>query len=156
MSFATINQAANDQQLRARVDAAAQKVARTDPTYGDTAYGKQLISGTGTGGAMPAGVTLLPSPLMWGVAVDTEALYEAALLDGNGSPGHDAAVISDEVITQAVQNHWPPDPEGSTLNTSMMPLASAVPQPTPPPPLSPEEEALRMQAPGNGNDEPAS
>lgn len=108
MSFASINAAANDPQLRARVDAAAQKEARLNPTFGDTFYGRQLLTGT-TGGIPPA-APMSPNPLMWGVAVDTETAYFAALQAGRGAPGHDGDIITDGMITAAVQAHWPPDP----------------------------------------------
>ena len=107
MSFASITAAANDPQLRARVDAAAQKEARLNPTFGDTAYGRQLLT---TGDVPIPGMTIPPSPLMWGVAVDTEAAYESALVNGRGAPGHDKDIITDAAITAAVQANWPPDP----------------------------------------------
>jgi hypothetical protein len=162
MTFASINAAANDQQLRARVDAAAQKEARMNPAFGNTAYGQQLIAANpGMGGAMPSGVTMLPSPLMWGVAVDTEAAYFAALQAGRGAPGHDNDIITDGMITAAVQAHWPPDPVTPTGLAMSMPTAmpAAMPMTSVPPPLSPEEEMLRQQPPpdnGHEHDEPAS
>lgn len=107
MSFASITAAANDAQLRARVDAAAQKEARLNPTFGDTAYGRKLLS---TGDAPIPGMVVPPSPLMWGVAVDTEAAYETALVSGRGAPGHDQDIITDAALTAAVQANWPPDP----------------------------------------------
>jgi len=107
MSFASITKAANDPQLRARVDAAAQREARHNPVFGDTTYGRQLLS---TGDDPMPGMVVPPSPLMWGVAVDTEAAYESALLAGRGAPGHDADIITDAAITAAVQANWPPDP----------------------------------------------
>ena len=107
MSFASITRAANDPQLRARVDAAAQKEARYSDEFGDTEYGRMLIQGPAPGGFVPVPGTETPSSLMWGVAVDTEAAYETALVSGRGAPGHDIDIITDEAITAAVQANWP-------------------------------------------------
>ena len=52
----------------------------------------------------------MSSPLYWAVAVDTEDAYAEALLGGNGSPGYDETVISDDDITTAITAHWPADP----------------------------------------------
>ena len=165
MSFASINQAANDQQLRARVDAAAQKEARLNPTFGNTMYGQQLIAASANPGlGMPSGVAMLPSPLMWGVAVDTEAAYFAALQAGRGAPGHDSDIITDGMITAAVQAHWPPDPQPVVPAGLMGPMSVSSSTSTPmlsssPPALDPAEEEIRQQGPpdhGHEHDEPAS
>jgi hypothetical protein len=99
MSLSSINRAANDAQLQARVMASAQQEARNNPTLSGTVYAEQLRSGL-------QNIT----PLMWGVAVDTETAYESALVNGRGAPGHDTDIITDPQITAAVQAHWPPDP----------------------------------------------
>jgi hypothetical protein len=99
MSLSSISRAAADLDLIARVQAAANQEANNNPTLRDTVYAQQLRSGI---------VNI--NPLMWPVAVDTEAAYEAALLNGRGAPGHDTDIITDGQITAAVQAHWPPDP----------------------------------------------
>ena len=124
MSFASITAAANDSQLRARVDAAANKEVRYSAELAATVYGQQLLQG------MPAipGMTTPPSALMWGVAVATEAEYETALQAGRGAPGHDKDIITDGAITSAVVANWPPDPP--VTNPAMMPM-SMMSQPVP-------------------------
>ena len=109
MTFASITQAANDPQLRARVDAAAQKEVRYSEDLANTVYGQTLIGAVTQ--MMPPMGDPPPSPLMWGVAVATEAAYETALQAGRGAPGHDKDIITDEAITAAVVANWPPDPE---------------------------------------------
>lgn len=99
MSLSSIQRAANDPDLVARVQASANQEANNNPNLSDTAYAQQLRSGVQT-----------VTPLMWSVAVDTEAAYESALVSGRGAPGHDVDVITDAQITAAVQAHWPPDP----------------------------------------------
>lgn len=99
MSASTIARAALDQQLLARVNAVAHREAQANPQFGDTEFGRNLLRGMTDA-----------SPLMWPVAVDTEAAYETALVSGRGAPGFDVDIITDEQITAAVQAHWPPDP----------------------------------------------
>lgn len=96
MSAATINRAANDPELRARVLAMAHKEIQYDEDKAESAYGKQLLAGT-------TGI----EPLMWPVAVDTEAQYESALLNGRGAPGHDADIITDAALTASIGSNWP-------------------------------------------------
>jgi hypothetical protein len=103
MSLSSINRAANDPQLRSRVEASANQEARNNPTLADTIFGQQLTAGL-----------INIAPLMWGVAVDTEAAYESALVSGRGAPGFDTDIITDAQITAAVQAHWPPDPTPTT------------------------------------------
>lgn len=100
MTFSSIQQAANDPDLRARVEASAHQEARNNPNLEDTVYAKALKNGTQT-----------VQPLMWGVAVSTEAAYYSAIQNGRGAPGHDTDVITDGDITAAVQANWPPDPD---------------------------------------------
>jgi hypothetical protein len=100
MTQSSINRAANDPDLRARVESAAHQEAQNNPTLADTVYGSELRRGVAS-----------VLPLMWGVAVDTEAAYETALASGRGSPGHDVDIITDANITSAVVAAWPPDPE---------------------------------------------
>ena len=96
MSFASMQRAAQDGDLMNRVTAAAQKEILYNEDLAATLFGQELRRGYGN-----------VSPLMWPVAVDTEAPYEAALLAGRGAPGHDSDVITDAQITSAVIAHWP-------------------------------------------------
>lgn len=99
MSASSISRAAQDQQLLARVNAIAHKEAQGNAQFGDTDFGRKLMQGMTDA-----------SPMMWAVAVDTEAAYESALVNGRGAPGHDIDIITDAQITAAVQAHWPTDP----------------------------------------------
>jgi len=99
MSLSSITRAANDPDLQARVTASAMQEANNNPTLKDTVYAQQLKAGVAS-----------TQPLMYAVAVDTEAAYETALVAGRGAPGHDTDIITDAQITAAVQAHWPPDP----------------------------------------------
>jgi len=103
MSASSIAQAATDPALRARVLAMAHKELLFDELKADSTYGKTLAAGQ-------IGV----EPLMYPVAVDTEAAYEAALQAGRGAPGHDADIITDGALTAAIGAHWPYDPEPET------------------------------------------
>jgi hypothetical protein len=96
MTAATIYRAANDKQLQDRVMALASKEILYDAALADTAYGKQVAQG-------------FPNlmPLMYPVAVDTEAAYETAVNSGRGAPGHDLDVIPDANLTSAIVAHWP-------------------------------------------------
>lgn len=98
MTLSSIQQAANDQELRARVESSAQQEARNNENLKDTQYAVALRNGTQS-----------VAPLMWGVAVATEAAYFAALQADRGAPGHDADIITDGDITAAVVANWPPD-----------------------------------------------
>jgi hypothetical protein len=99
MSATSISRAANDPQLQARVLAMAHREIVFNPTLADTAFGRQLSAGTAS-----------VAPLMYPIAVDTEAAYEAALVNGRGAPGHDTDVITDAALVSAINAHWPEDP----------------------------------------------
>lgn len=101
MSAWTINLCANDAQLQARVLATAQKELVYNTALQDTIYGKQLRQGSYTN----------VMALMWPLAADQEAQYQAALQAGRGAPGHDVDIITDEAILSAVISFWPADPE---------------------------------------------
>jgi len=96
MSAASISQAANDPELRARVLAMANKEVIFDEAKANSTFGKSLS----------AGVTGVDA-LMYPVAVDTEAAYEAAVQAGRGAPGHDSDIITDAALTSAIDAHWP-------------------------------------------------
>ena len=98
MSAASISRAANDPELQARVLAIAHKELIFNEPLQETGYGKQLMQGFGS-----------VIPLMWPIAVDTEAAYEAAVTSGRGAPGHDPDVITDAALSSAVTAHWPED-----------------------------------------------
>lgn len=100
MSLSTIHQAANDAALQQRTSAGVWQEALSNPTYGDTVYGRQVLSGTAA-----IGMTF-----NYPVAVDNAAAYESAIVAGNPNPGGDPSVITDANITAAVQAHWPADP----------------------------------------------
>lgn len=103
MSASSIFRAANDPQLINRVLALVQKEAIMNPTLGDTQYGRQLRTGM-----------INVQPVIFGVAVDTEAAYESALVSGRGAPGFDVDIITDAAITASIVAHWPPDPPTGT------------------------------------------
>jgi hypothetical protein len=96
MSAASVSQAASDPELRARVLAMAHKELMADPLKEASTFGISLAAGS-------VDVT----PLMFPVAVDTEAAYEAALQAGRGAPGHDMDIITDAALTSAINAHWP-------------------------------------------------
>lgn len=100
MTMATIHRAANDPDLRARVEAGAYREAVFNEELGGTEFGTLLLRGMAD-----------VRPLMWRVAVDTEAAYETALAAGRGAPGHDTDIITDASLTSAIVAGWPPDPE---------------------------------------------
>jgi hypothetical protein len=120
VSATSINRAANDVQLRARVDAVTHKEVIYDAELAATVFGQSLLTGYGQ-----------MSSLYWAVAVVTEADYEAAMLSGNGSPGYDENVITDDAIVSAVKSHWPPDPVPPALpGTQATSLPSTPPEPS--------------------------
>jgi len=96
MSASSIARAANDPQLNARVVALAQREILFNEDLAATTFGKQLKSGL-----------IQVQPLMWPVAVDTEAAYETAVNSGRGAPGYDQDVIPDANLTAAIVAHWP-------------------------------------------------
>lgn len=96
MTMATIYRAANDPELQARVFAAAHREMIYDDALANSAYGRQLRQGVNN-----------VQPLMYPIAVDTEAAYESAVNSGRGAPGHDVDIITDAALTSAVTTHWP-------------------------------------------------
>lgn len=96
MSASSINRAANDAQLQARVIAMAQREIIFNADLAATTFGRQLAAGM-----------IQAQPLMWPVAVDNEAAYESAELAGRGAPGHDVDIITDANITASLVTHWP-------------------------------------------------
>jgi len=101
MTYTTINQAVNDQELIDRVVAAASKEAWANPDYAATDYGTRLRTypddAIGT--------------FVYAIAIDNEADYEYAVNNGNEHPGSDPGVISDAKIQAGIQAHWPASTE---------------------------------------------
>ena len=85
MSYATVNQSANDMALRGRITACCAQ----------------------EGAADPANATYL---VLWDVcgAADVEAAYASALAADNPDPGGDETVITDGMILANVQPNLPP------------------------------------------------
>ena len=96
MSANSINRAANDVQLQARIVASANKEIIFNDTLADTWFGQRIRSGSA-----------IWSPLYWSVAVETEAAYESALTAGRGAPGFDVDIITDAALTSAIVANWP-------------------------------------------------
>jgi hypothetical protein len=94
VSASSINRAANDPQLQARVLAIAQKEMVYNAELAATQFGTGIIM-----------------PLMWPIAADQEEQYETALMAGRGAPGHDTDIITDQALLSGVISFWPPDPE---------------------------------------------
>lgn len=93
----------NDQQLRARIDAAVWQEAFARMGSNDYA---DLVVRNGTTNF---------SSFYWRVSIDYEAAYETAVRNGRGAPGHDTDVITDANIAAAIAAVWPadvPDPAG--------------------------------------------
>lgn len=96
MSLSSISRAAVDQQLISRVTSAAYQLVNENDQIASTNLGQSLLMG----GAMVG-------PLMWPVAIATEAAYESALVAGRGAPGFDKDIITDAQIAAAVLDGWP-------------------------------------------------
>lgn len=101
MSLSSITRAAADQQLIDRVTAAAFKIVRTDDDKANTVFGQLLLNSSPMVGMNQV------APLMYPVAIATEAAYESALLNLRGAPGFDKDIITDAQIETAVTDGWP-------------------------------------------------
>ena len=99
MSAGSISRAASDPDLQKRVLAMAQKEILFNEELAATQYGQRLAQGSQDVMA-----------LMYPVAVDTEAAYETAVNSGRGAPGWDVDIITDAMLTSAINAHWPADP----------------------------------------------
>jgi len=97
MSLSTINQAANDEALLARIEAGVYKETLANDAFGDSAYGGMV-----KGGGAPIQATFA-----YPIAVDYEAQYASAVAAENPNPGGDDSVITDANISTSVQVHWP-------------------------------------------------
>jgi hypothetical protein len=100
VSFTTTARAANDPDLQSRVAASIFSEAIGNPALADTQFARNVLFGQANFTSM-----------YWAVADAVDAAYEAGILSGRGSPGHDADVVTDGAITSAVVANWPPDPE---------------------------------------------
>lgn len=99
MTAISIDRAANDPDLRKRVDALLYKILATDTEKMESEYGRRIRFG----------MTPL-TPAYYVVAVACEDQYLSGIYDGRGSPGYDHDVITDEAITAALLAQWPADP----------------------------------------------
>jgi hypothetical protein len=100
MSFNSISRAAVDEDLIKRVTVAANQIVQTDADKANTIFGQSLLRGSMMG-------TNPVAPLMYPVAISTEAAYEAALLGQRGAPGYDIDIITDAALFAAVNAAWP-------------------------------------------------
>lgn len=100
MSMSSISRAAADVQLQARINSAIWREIVYNETAADSWFGKRVVAGAST----------QFTEVYWQVAVDTEAAYESALMNGRGAPGHDVDIITDAALSAAVVAHWPEDP----------------------------------------------
>ncbi len=99
MSYATIHQSVNDQELIDRVVAAASKEAWAGgPEFSTSAYGERLRT-------YPEEAE---RTFMWAIGIDNEADYEYAVNNAHPNPGGED-VISDLKLQAGVQAHWPLD-----------------------------------------------
>ena len=113
MSYATIEQCTRDEELQARVIAAASKEAWAGgPEFAGSEYGARLRTYPNE-----ALVTF-----MWAIAIDDEADYEYAINNGHEHPGS-AEVINDAKLQAGVQAHWPA--------STVVPLPTDMVGPTP-------------------------
>lgn len=134
MSANSINRAANDPQLQARIVAGANKEILFNAELFDSWFGQQIRRGMA-----------MWLPLYWAVAVETEAAYEAALLAQRGAPGFDNDVITDAALVSAITANWPVEipltPPVLTPTampaTPTNPATTATPTPTPAPTATP-------------------
>jgi len=99
MSYSSLDAASKDIGLQNRTVAATVQEAVENPAVYDTAYAAAVRQNPSEGIRM-----------IWAVALNTEAEYEAALLNHVPNPGSDPSVITDGMILSAIQAHWPPDP----------------------------------------------
>jgi len=99
MSSNTVATAANDPDLQRRVTASVYSEAIGNVDLKDTQFATIVKQGY-------ANMT----GMYWAVADAVDAEYEAGMLSGRGSPGHDTDVVTDGQITSAVVANWPPDP----------------------------------------------
>ena len=106
MSASTIDRAANDPDLRKRVDAIVYKILATDVDKMNSEYGKRVRSGMG----------VPQTNAYYVVAVACEQQYLSGIYDGRGSPGHDEDVISDDAITAALLAAWPASDSADAVN----------------------------------------
>lgn len=96
MSQTSISQCANDTDFQVRVMSCVYSEAFTNEDVEDTTFAQMVRRG---------GANMVP--IYWAVAVAVEAQYASGLAAGRGSPGHDADVVTDAMILDAVQEKWP-------------------------------------------------
>ena len=98
MSYRTLDTASKDYALMNRTIACVQQQAWTNAAVAGSAFAAAVK-------ANPAQA----SALIWPVALDTEAVYAAAIKANVPDPGGNETVITDEMILDAVQANWPED-----------------------------------------------
>jgi hypothetical protein len=98
MSLNIVSRAANDPQLQARILAAVNDEARTNPELQDTVFAAQVRQGF-----------VNMTTFHWSVAEAVQLAYEAGVQAGRGAPGYDQDVVTDQAIIDAIVANWPPD-----------------------------------------------
>ena len=98
MSLNTAAMAANDPDLQLRVTASVYSEAIANPDLKETQFAANVRLGV---------VNL--TGMFWAVGDAVDQQYEAGVLAGRGSPGHDPDVVTDGAITSAVVANWPED-----------------------------------------------
>jgi hypothetical protein len=97
LSYTTITQAANDEALQNRTEAAVNKEVLSNPAFGNTEFGRLVRKGQAD----------IHTAFDYPVAVANETAYEYAVNGENPDPGGDPTVITDEDILAVVQAVWP-------------------------------------------------
>jgi hypothetical protein len=97
MSLTTINTAANDAALQARISAGVWRETIGNPVFGATPFGQQVMTGSAAIGMI----------FNYPIAVDYEDEYAFAVDNNNPNPGGDPGVITDANIGASIQAHWP-------------------------------------------------
>jgi hypothetical protein len=96
MSYNSLDAASKDSGLQSRTIAATVQESFENAAVEDSAYAVTVRDNPAEGIRM-----------VWPVALNTEAEYEAALLNEIPNPGSNPAVITDGMILSAIQAHWP-------------------------------------------------
>jgi hypothetical protein len=107
VSASSISRAFNDPQLRARIDALAQKEVLYNAELAASWFGQKLLSGMA-----------VMTSCYWATAITNETQYEEAIFNGNGSPGYDESVITDDAILSSIKSYWPSEPPPTTAPAS--------------------------------------
>src|SRR5262245_18248443 len=98
MSYNSLHASSLDSGLQARTVASVQEQARL-PQFADTAFAAEVTANPAAGNS-----------LIWPVALNVQAAYEAAYEAGDTNIGANEGLIPDAAIMAAVQAAWPMDP----------------------------------------------